>query len=75
MTTQFHRMTDKEVIEALPKGRAFLAVETASLNTMATTVKRGNFPDESSRRLLYKKRWNVNFRCKMKGDALKMWQA
>lgn len=56
MTTQLHRMTNKGVVEALPKGRAFLAVETASLNTMATTVKRGNFPDESSRRLLYKKR-------------------
>lgn len=34
----------------------FLAVETVSLNTMSTTVKRGNLPDESSRRLLYKKR-------------------
>lgn len=75
MTTQLHRMTNKEVIEALPKGRAFLAVETVSLNTMSTTVKRGNLPDESSRRLLYKKRCNVNFRCKMKGDSLKMWQA
>ena len=49
MTMLLHRTTNKEVVEALPKGRAFLTAEMASLNTMSTTVKgMGIVSDECS---------------------------